>query len=266
MNENGDLILKNEEIVKTFNDYFGAIVDNLDLHHWEDKTSTPSNTSDKINDIIKNYEKHPSICNIKTKYRGISNFSFRPVSVEEVKRIIRDLKTNKAVGGEIPTKILKECEFTFDVLTKFINKSVETGYFPDSLKLANLAPVFKKEDPLEKSNYRPVSILSLLSKVYEKVIYNQLSDYSDSFLNNILCGLRKAHSTQHALFKLLQSWQQVLDNGGFIGTIVMVFSETYDCIPHNLLIAKLECYGIDKASLRLLLDYLIRRKQRTKMV
>ena len=56
LNENGDLILKNKEIAKTFNDYFGAIVDNLYLHHWEDKTSSPSNTSDKIYDIIKNYE------------------------------------------------------------------------------------------------------------------------------------------------------------------------------------------------------------------
>ena len=265
LNENGDLILKNEEIAKTFNDYFVAIVDNLDLHHWEDKTSSPSNTSDKINDIIKNYEKYPSICNMKTKYRGIGNFSFRPVSVEEVKKIIRDLKTKKAVGGEIPTKILKECEFIFDVLTKCISKSVETGYFPDSLKLANVAPVFKKLDPLDKSNYRPVSILPLLSKVYEKVIYNQLSDYSNSFLDNILCGFRRAHSTQHALFKLLQSWQQVLDNGGFIGTILMDLSKAYDCIPHNLLIAKLEWYGVDKASLRLLLDYLTRRKQRIKI-
>ena len=142
LNENGDSILKNKEIAKAFNDYFGTIVDNLDLHHWEGKTSSPSNTSDKINGIIKNYEKHPSIWNMKTKYRGISNFSFRPVSVEEVKKIIRDLKTNKAVGGEIPTKILKECEFTFDVLTNCINKSIETGYFPDSLKLENVAPVF----------------------------------------------------------------------------------------------------------------------------
>ena len=74
MNENGDLILKNVKIAKTFNYYFSAIVDNFDLHHWEDKTSSPSNTSDKINDIIKNYEKHPSIWNIKAKYRGISNF------------------------------------------------------------------------------------------------------------------------------------------------------------------------------------------------
>ena len=97
------------------------------MHHWEDKTSFPSNTSNKFNDIIKNYEKHSSICNIKKK-RGISKFLFRPVSVGEVKKIIQDLMTNKAVGGEIPTKILKECEFTFDVLTKCVNKPIETGY------------------------------------------------------------------------------------------------------------------------------------------
>ena len=142
MNENENLILKNEEISKTVNDYFSAIVDNLNLHHLEVKTSLPSSTSDIINDIFKNYEKYSSICNIETKYEGISSFSFWPVSVEEVKKIIQDLKTNKAVGGEIPTKILRECEFTFDVLTNCINKSIETGYFPDSLKLANVAPVF----------------------------------------------------------------------------------------------------------------------------
>ena len=110
-----------------------------------------------------------------------------------------------------------------------------------------------------------MSILPLLSKVYENVIYNQLSDYSESFLNNIPCGFRKANSTQHVLFKLLQSWQQVLDNGGFIGTILMDLLKAYDRIPHNLLLAKLECFGVDKASLRLLLNYLTRRKQRTKI-
>ena len=129
----------------------------------------------------------------------------------------------------------------------------------------NVALAFKKEDSFDKSNYRPVSILPLLSKVYGKVIYNQLSGYSESFLNNILYGFRKAHSTQHALFKLLQPWQQFLDNGGFTGTILVDLSKTYDCISHNLLIAKLECFGVDKASLRLLLAYLTCRKQRNKI-
>ena len=92
---------KNEGIAKIFNDFFGSIVDNLDLHHWEDKASSPTNTRDNINYKIKNYENHPSISIIKTKYWGISNFSFRPVFVEEVKKIIRDLKTNKALGKTI---------------------------------------------------------------------------------------------------------------------------------------------------------------------
>ena len=86
--------------------------------------------------------------------------------------------------------------------------------------------------------------------MYEKVIYNQLCDYSESFLNNIICRFRKAHRTQHALFKLLQSWQLVLHNGGFIDTTLMDLSKAYDCIPHNLWIAKLECCGVDKVSLR----------------
>ena len=71
------------------------------------------------------------------------------------------------------------------------------------------------------------------------------------------------HTT--ALFKLLQSWQKELDNGGFVGTILMDLSKAYDCIPHELLIAKLKCYGIDNESLRLLLDYLNNQKQRTKI-
>ena len=82
-------------------------------------------------------------------------------------------------------------------------------------------------DKRDKFNYRPVSILPLISKVFERLIYNQLSEYTESFLNHILCGFRKAHSTQHALFKLLQSWQKELDNGGFVGTILMDLSEAW---------------------------------------
>ena len=185
--------------------------------------------------------------------------------MDDVKTVIRDLKNNKPAGGEIPIQILKESEFTFGILTNCINKSIETGCFTDGLKAANITPIFKKDDPLDKANYRSVSILPLISKVYERLIYNQLSEYSESFLSHVLCGFRKAHSTQNALFKLFQSWQKKLDNGGFVGTILMDLCKAYDCIPHELLIAKLKFCGIGNKSLRLLLDYLTNRKQITKI-
>ena len=137
-----------------------------------------------------------------------------------------------------------------------------SGELPDCLKQANVSPIFKKDDPLDKENYRPVSILPLLSKEYEKLLYNRLSDYVE---NVILCGFRKAHSTQHALFKLLQSWQKELDEKGMVATVLMDLSKAYDCIPHDLLIAKLNAYGIDSVGLLLISDYLSRRKQRIKI-
>ena len=96
-------------------------------------------------------------------------------------------------------------------------------------------------------------------------MYDQLYEYIEHFLNQLLCEFCKAHSTQHALFRLLQKWQKELDSGGFIGTVLMDLSKAYDCLPHDLLIAKLEAYGLDNGSLNLLLDYLSFRKERTKI-
>ena len=83
-------------------------------------------------------------------------------------------------------------------------------------------------------------------------------------MSELLCGFRQAHSTQHALFKLLQAWQKELENSGFIGTILVDLSKAHDCLPHDLLIAKLGAYGLDRSSLKLLMDYLNSRK-RTKV-
>ena len=93
-----------------------------------------------------------------------------------------------------------------------------------------------------------------------------LYDYMGNFLNQLLCGFRKAHLTQHALFRLIQSWQKELDESGFVETILMDLSEAYDCLPHDLMIAKIEAYGISKEGLQLITDYLSYRKQRTKIV
>ena len=172
---------------------------------------------------------------------------------------------NKAAGGEITVNVLKKSNFSFDELTICVNYALINGKFPVTLKNVNVTPVHKKDDPTDKTNFRPISVLPLLSKAFERVIYSQLGKYMDTFLNKLLCGFRKAHSTQHALFKLLQRWQNELDNSGLVGTILMDLSKAYDCLPNDLIIAKFEAYGLSKPSLSLLLDHLTSRKQRVKI-
>ena len=133
------------------------------------------------------------------------------------------------------------------------------------MKIANITPPHKKDEPTDKENYKPVSVLPLLLKVFERLFYDQLSEYLERYLNTLLCGFRKAHSTQHALFKLLQAWKEELDKSGFVGTILMDLYKAYDCLPHDLLIAKFEDYDIDKSGLNLIRNYLSNCKQRTKI-
>ena len=108
-------------------------------------------------------------------------------------------------------------------------------------------------------------MLPLISKIFERIINDQLKEYLEKYLNSILCGFRKGHSTQHALFKLLQAWQEELDKRGFVGTILMDLFKAYDCLPHDLLVVKLEAYGVGKAALNLISNYLLHRNQRTKI-
>ena len=200
---------------------------------------------DYLDITIRKYEKHLSIQIIKKNFGISKKFSFEPVSKDGVKNIIKDLKNSKSVRGEI----LKEFEFTFEILTQCINKSFASGELPDCLKQANVSPIFKKDDPLDKENYRPVSILPLLSKESEKLLYNRLSDSVEYTFNVILCGFRKAHSTQHTLFTLWQSWQKELDEKSMVVKVLMDLSKAYDCILHDLLIAKLNVYGVDSVGL-----------------
>ena len=256
--ENDNLLLKNEEVAKVFNQYFGHITDSLDLYESPDEKVCEG--LDDIDNIVYKFRNRRSVVKIKEHYKVKSNFSFRLATTEEIKAIIRDLPTNRGAGSEIPVNILKKSNFSFDELTKCVNYALTNGKFPITLKNANVTPVHKKDDPTDKTNVRPVSVLPLLSKVFEQIIYNQLGKYMDTFLDKLLCGFRKAHSTQHALFKLLQRWQKELDNSGLVGTILMDLSKAYDCLPHDLIIAKFEAYGLSKSSLSLLLDYLTSRK------
>ena len=94
----------------------------------------------------------------------------------------------------------------------FNNNLINKCIFPDSLKAANITPVFKKDSRTEKTNYRPISILPNLSKIYERLIYNQLSRYLETFFSKFQCGFRKGFSAQDCLLVMTEKWKRMLDN------------------------------------------------------
>ena len=137
--------------------------------------------------------------------------------------------------------------------------------YPDSLKLAQVAPLFKKLDPLEVTNYRPVSILLIISKVFEKILSNQLSEYFDKIFHNFLCAFRKGHGCQTTLLRLLEDWKAALDKSYYVAAILMDLSKAFDCLPHDILLCKLSAYGLSESSVNLLKNYLSNRKQQIKI-
>ena len=137
---------------------------------------------------------------------------------------------------KISVKFLKETGVTFECLTSFVNEAISSSKFQDSRKLSNIMPVHKKKDRTDKSNYRPINILSLLSKIFEKIMFDQSYIYMNNILNKLLCVFHKPYSTQNTIFQLLQAWQKELDNSGFIRALLMDLSKAYDCLPHDLLI------------------------------
>ena len=127
------------------------------------------------------------------------------------------------------------------------------------MKYAEVTPIHKKDDKTDKTNYRPISILPNLSKAYERLMYNQISPYFDSVFSKFQCGFRKGFNAQHCLLTMVEKWHKTLDEGGETGAVLTNLSKAFDCIDHNLLIAKLNAYGFEKRSLEFTHSYLTKR-------
>ena len=185
----------------------------------------------------------------------------KEVSSEEVKKVIKSLNKEKSsISSCIPVKVLIDSVDTYlPIFTGIINSSIRNATFPEELKLAGVAPLFKKSDPFDKVNYRPVSLLSHVSKVYERIIFNQISTYFEAYFSSFLTGFRKNHNTQHSLLKMLELWKEALEKGQSVGAIFMDLSKAFDTLNHDLSIAKLEAYGFSEDSLNYIQSYLHNR-------
>ena len=147
-------------------------------------------------------------------------------------------------------------------LTKTINDSLTMGIFPDAAKIAAVSPIDKGTNNKNSvSNFRPVSVLSVFSKIFDAVIENQLALYLENIFSPFLSAYRGNYSTQHVLIRLVEEWKKHLDNNEAVGGVLMNLSKAFDCIPHDLLISKFSAYGFDKTALKYIYSYLKKRQQ-----
>ena len=210
---------------------------------------------------------HPSIVQIKNHSKEDYNFQFQKTSTEKIEKIINKINIKKATGVDgIPAKVVKHSKsIVAPQLTCLINLSIETGVFPDRLKEAQVTPLHKKNNALDKTNYRPVSVLPIFSKIFEKVYEIQLGDFFDKIFNSYLCAFRRGHGCQTTLLRLLEDWRTALDKNQYIAAVLMDLSKAFDCLPHEILLDKLSAYGVLARSVSLLKSYLSNRKQQIKI-
>ena len=263
--EKDEIVSDEKEIAQIFNDYYGEIIAKLDL------PTPPFTPSDEIDDYtqrcVHKYRNHPSIVKIKTNDFP-DTFSFKNTTKEEIEKLIDGLETNKSQpSSDIPIKIIKKFSSKFsELISMSINRSFESKSFPDGLKLADITPVYKRKgSKSDKGNFRPVSILPVLSKIYEKAMHDQISTHFNNILSNRQFGYRKGFSTQTPVLVMTELWKKATDEKKKFAALLIDLSKAFDCISHDLLIAKLEAYGFEKSALDLVAAYLSNRKQRTRI-
>ena len=149
------------------------------------------------------------------------------------------------------------------LVTLIINQSLNTGIFPERLKIAKVIPIYKKDDAKMFENYRPISILPAISKILEKTIFNELHDYFQD--NKLYCknqyGFRRNQSTEYAALELIDRVILDMDKSEIPFSIFIDLSKAFDTLDHNILINKLQYYGIKDTALDLFQSYLSNRRQ-----
>ena len=251
--ENEKMVSSQSEVSEVFNEFFVNVAKDI------------GNTSKDYNP---DFSEHPSIQKIEENTPVETEiFSFTPVSSDTVEKVISNLNIKKAtVVDNISAKIIKACAPAVSTaISNLINISFRSCEFPAGLKRAQVIPLFKKKDPLNKENYRPVSILPTLSKVYERVMHDQLTEHFDRIFNPFLAAFRKGFGCQSTLLRLLEDWRMALDRHGCAAAILMDLSKAFDCLPHRLLVAKLKAYGLSTGAVDLLDSYLSGRKQQVRL-
>ena len=265
----GDEIISDDhKVAETLNNYFVEAVQNLDIEKFYQEEVEEKNFNDdpegKIDQILHRYESHPSIVMIKNKINVTKKFKFEDIDEEKMHKRIMSLDPKKSSNNDIPTKILKGTStIVSGYLSDMFNKDKARNKFPPILKTTTVNPHHKGEERTLEKNYRPVCNLLILSKLYEGEMNEQISNHMNDYLSPFIFGYTKMSGPQYCLVTMIKMWKKALDERKVAGAILTDLSKSFDCISHDLLIAKLEAYGFEKSALIFIYDYLKSRPHRT---
>ena len=219
-----------------------------------------------IGDSLANELPHSDINPISYLYPVNSSFSFAQINVETVIETLKAANSNKATGpNNIPVRVLKiAAEILSPSLTAIFNRSLSMGIYPDDWKMARVLPIFKSGEKGDLSNYRPISIISAIAKVFGRLVYDQFYTYltSNRLINSYQSGFRPTYSTLTSLLESTNNWCVNIDRGLLNGVVFIDLKKAFDTIDHEVLISKLRAYGVDDLTLPWFRSYLADRKQR----
>ena len=175
--------------------------------------------------------------------------TFQAVTVDNVRDLLLKTDSKKATGlDKIPCKILKlAANIIAPSLTHIFNQSIAVSIFPTEWKLARVSPIYKKGKKDDQNNYRPISVIPVVAKIFEKLVHEQLYNYlnDNDLLANCQLGFRSLHSTLTALLEATENWPLNIDNGLINEVIFIDLKKAFDTIDHNIIIRKLSNYGVD---------------------
>ncbi len=239
-----------KSIADAFNDYFISIGSRVAAEYVDESCS--------------NVDNQPINYNINQS--SDTFFKLSPISVDSVASTLRGLKACKATGlDKIPAKILKlSANIIAPSLTFIFNLSLATGVYIDEWKRARVTPIFKSGDRRQCENYRPISILPVVSKAFEKDVFRQVYRYlsESSLLSKFQSGFRPKHSTVTALIQMCDEWLENMDNGKLNGVVFIDIKKAFDSINHRIMLNKMnEQFGILGVELKWFESYLTNREQ-----
>ena len=195
---------------------------------------------------------------------NVNSIATFEVTSNRVRNVILSLNNSSAGHDELPPFVAKSCiEEFIEPLTYMINESLRTGICPSELKIARVVPIFKSGDPSLLTNYRPISVLSFFSKVFERIVYDYLFDFicTNNILYDYQFGFRPGHSTQQAIITLIDKITKSLDNGDIVISLFIDLKKAFDTVDHRILLRKLYAYGIRGTMLKWIESYLSGRTQ-----